>query len=113
MTNNRLIRIGDDEFNLDNDLSIQTSIGSHTTVYTSMDISKYPSYEDYFSNLYENSISFTLSNAKLVSHNSVIKSIDVSFNNKMNLTIRCEFLYIKDESEMRDEKIDEILINNK
>ena len=69
------IKIDNDPFDVV-DVTVQLSIGSHTTTYISLDINKNPNYLKYFTNLYENHSSFTMSSIKFVAPGSLIKSID-------------------------------------
>lgn len=103
------IRIDKDVFEV-TDISIQTSICSHATIYISLDIQKYPNCINYFSNIYDNLISFDLIGYSFICHNSMIKALDIEFNKIMNLTIRCDVL--KDVSDRRDEVIEKILNKN-
>ena len=83
------VKIDNDVFDVI-DVTVQLSIGSHTTTYISLDINKNPNYLKYFTNLYENHSSFTMSSIKFVAPGSLIKSIDVDFDSNMNLTIKSD-----------------------
>jgi|LakMenE18May11ns_1017448.scaffolds.fasta_scaffold9013553_1 hypothetical protein len=105
------VKIDNDVFDVI-DVTVQLSIGSHTTTYISLDINKNPNYLKYFTNLYENHSSFTMSSIKFVAPGSLIKSIDVDFDSNMNLTIKSDIFNPVSIQERREEIIDELL-NNK
>ena len=105
------VKIDNDLFDVI-DVTVQLSIGSHTTTYISLDINKNPNYLKYFTNLYENHSSFTMSSIKFVAPGSLIKSIDVDFDSNMNLTIKSDIFNPVSIQERREEIIDELL-NNK
>ena len=105
------VKIDNDIFDVV-DVTVQLSIGSHTTTYISLDINKNPNYLKYFTNLYENHSSFTMSSIKFVAPGSLIKSIDVDFDSNMNLTIKSDIFNPVSIQERREEIIDELL-NNK
>ena len=105
------VKIDNDVFDVI-DVTVQLSIGSHTTTYISLDINKNPNYLKYFTNLYENHSSFTMSSIKFVAPGSLIKSIDVDFDSNMNITIKSDVFNPVNIQERRDEMIDELL-NNK
>jgi hypothetical protein len=105
------VKIDNDPFDVV-DVTVQLSIGSHTTTYISLDINKNPNYLKYFTNLYENHSSFTMSSIKFVAPGSLIKSIDVDFDSNMNLTIKSDIFNPVSIQERREEIIDELL-NNK
>ena len=105
------VKIDNDIFDVI-DVTVQLSIGSHTTTYISLDINKKPNYLKYFTNLYENHSSFTMSSIKFVAPGSLIKSIDVDFDSNMNLTIKSDIFNPVNIQERREEIIDELL-NNK
>jgi len=105
------VKIDNDIFDVV-DVTVQLSIGSHTTTYISLDINKNTNYLKYFTNLYENHSSFTMSSIKFVAPGSLIKSIDVDFDSNMNLTIKSDIFNPVNIQERREEIIDELL-NNK
>ena len=105
------VKIDNDPFDVI-DVTVQLSIGSHTTTYISLDINKNPNYLKYFTNLYENHSSFTMSSIKFVAPGSLIKSFDVDFDSNMNLTIKSDIFNPVSIQERREEIIDELL-NNK
>ena len=105
------VKIDNDIFDVV-DVTVQLSIGSHTTTYISLDINKNTNYLKYFTNLYENHSSFTMSSIKFVAPSSLIKSFDVDFNSNMNITIKSDVFNPVNIQERRDEMIDELL-NNK
>ena len=104
------IKIDNDLFDVI-DVVVQLSIGSHTTTYISLDINKNTNYLKYFTNLYENHSKFTMNSVKFVAPGSLIKSIDVDFDTKMNVTIKSDIFNPVDIQERRDEMIDELLNN--
>ena len=105
------VKIDNDIFDVV-DVTVQLSIGSHTTTYISLDINKNTNYLKYFTNLYENHSSFTMSSIKFVAPGYLIKSFDVDFDSNMNITIKSDVFNPVNIQERRDEMIDEIL-NNK
>lgn len=105
------VKIDNDIFDVV-DVTVQLSIGSHTTTYISLDINKNTNYLKYFTNLYENHSSFTMSSIKFIAPGSLIKSIDVDFDSNMNISIKSDVFNPINIQERRDEMIDEIL-NNK
>lgn len=102
------VKIDNDIFDVV-DVTVQLSIGSHTTTYISLDINKNTNYLKYFTNLYENHSSFTMSSIKFVAPGSLIKSIDVDFDSNMNITIKSDIFNPVNIQERREEMIDEIL----
>ena len=100
------------------DGSVQLSVGSHATIHLTFDISKNKSYQDIFIKMYESQQNytsdskFTISNSKFIGSGSLIKSIDTDFSERMNLTIRCDYIQTLDVQERRDEIIDDIINNN-
>jgi len=110
------IRIDNEIFNIES-LSIQTSIGTHATIYVTLDILSNPTYFNFFIKIYENqnhstynkNSKFTLTSSKFRGIGSIIKSIDTDFDNKMNLSILCDVLDITDIQERRDELLNDLL----
>jgi len=105
------IKIDNDPFDVI-DVTVQFSIGSHTTTYISFDLNKYPKYLNYITSLYENHQRFELSSNRFIAPGSYIKSIDVDFDTKMNVTVKSDIFNAVDTQQRRDEIIDELL-NNK
>lgn len=98
------------------DGSVQLSVGSHATIHLTFDISKNKSYQDIFIKMYESQQNYTgseckfqISNSRFIGSGSLIKSIDTDFTDRMNLTIRCDYIQTLDVQERRDEMIDEVL----
>jgi hypothetical protein len=116
------VRIDNDIFDIE-DITIQTSIGTHATIYITLDINSNPTYHKYFIKLYENQNhqtikKFKITSSRFVGIGSVIKSIDTDFDNKMNLSILCDILDVTDVQSRRDELLndllnDETLVNKK
>lgn len=109
------IKINNDIYDII-DGSVQLSIGSHATIHLTFDISKNKSYQDIFIKMYENQQNYTgseckfqISNSRFIGGGSLIKSIDTDFTDRMNLTIRCDYIQTLDVQERRDEMIDNIL----
>jgi len=123
------IKIDNDVFHVD-DVSVQLSMGSHASIYLSIDISKYPSYKDYFIKKYDaqnstsgqvlqsNSnglptwttmIKFDMISSKFIAKGCIIKSIDTDFTTKINLNIKCDMLETADLQGRREERIEDIL----
>lgn len=96
------------------DVSVQLSIGSHATIHLTFDMDK--SYQDTFIKMYEiqqnctkSECKFQISNSRFIGVGSLIKSIDTNFTNRMNLTIRCDYIQTLDIQKRRDKMIDEFL----
>ena len=122
------VKIGDDIFHIE-DGSVQLSMGSHASIYLSVDISKYPSYKDYFIKKYDaqNSsgqllssdsnglpswtpvVKFDMMSSKFVERGCMIKSIDTDFTTKINLNIKCDLLETADLQGRREERLEDIL----
>ena len=107
------VKIDNDIFHVE-DGSVQFSIGSHATIYLTLDISAHKSYQDYFIKLYESqqhkiSDKFTIASAKFTGVGSLIKSIDTDFNTKMNLSIRCDLLNLADVQDRRNDLLNDLL----
>lgn len=94
------------------DITVQFSIGSHTTTYIGLDLVKYPKYLNYITNLFDNCQKFELSSNKFIAPGSYVKSIDIDFDSKMNVAVKSDIFNPIDKQERRDEIIDELL-NNK
>ena len=102
---------------------------SHASIYLSVDISKYPSYKDYFIKKYDaqNSsgqllssdsnglpswtpvVKFDMMSSKFVARGCMIKSIDTDFTTKINLNIKCDLLETADLQGRREERLEDIL----
>lgn len=108
------VKINNDVFHVEDGL-VQFSLGSHATIYLTLDISTYNNYQDYFIKLYENqqhkvSIEkFTIVSAKFTGIGCLIKSLDTDFNNRMNLSIRCDVLDLSDVQDRRNELLTDLL----
>lgn len=102
-----MIRIGDNIINV-SDINVQLTIMKHATIYVELDISKYPEYYDYFIEKYENKNIFTISSRNFVGMGCRIKTLDIEFKVKMNLTIVCDLLD-PDIIDRRDILIEQLL----
>lgn len=101
------LKIGDDIINVSN-VNVQLTIMKHATIYIELDISKYAELYDYFIDKYENKRIFTISSNQFVGMGCRIKTLDIEFKVKMNLTIVCDLLD-PDISERRDILIEQLL----
>jgi hypothetical protein len=109
------VKINDNVINVE-DGSVQLSMGSHASIYLSIDISKNPSYHNFFIKLYESqnsgntkSSKFDLISSKFQAIGSLIKSIDTDFNNRMNISIKCDYFNPLNIEDRRNEIINDIL----
>lgn len=107
------VRIDNDIFNIE-DIVVQTSIGTHATIYITLDINSNPTYHNFFIKLYETQHHQTIKKFKIVSSKfvgigSIIKSIDTDFDNKMNLSIICDILDVTDIQTRRDDLLNDLL----
>lgn len=100
----------------------QLSTGSHASIYIKLDIKRNASYYSFFIKKYEEQSNSSMgSNAKsfkfdvyhkhFIARGTLIKTMDVSFNSEMNLTLICDVLESTDTQERRDEIIDDLLNN--
>ncbi len=90
------------------DLSVQFSLGSHASIYISIDTKKYPNYYKYFIKLSESSSKFDITSEGFSSYGSYIKSYDINID-KMNISIKSDIFEYKDKKTIRDEKLDDLL----
>ncbi len=116
-TYNKWIRIDTDIFDVI-ELTVQLSLGTHATIYASFDIANNPGYLNNFIKRYENlslesasSYKFDIYTSKFVGIGSFITSIDIDFDNRLNLNIRCDVLNTTNIQDRRDELLDDILNN--
>lgn len=106
------IKIDKEVFNVDS-ISIQSTIGSHSTIYFSLDITINNKYYDQIVKISDNISKFTIISPSFIAYVSYIKAMDIDFENgKMNLTISADYFEYIDVQENREEKINDIL-NNK
>ena len=106
------IKINNEEYFI-NEWSIQPSICNYANIYISINIEKYPLYESKFLKLYDNNMIFDISALKFIATGSSIKTIDITFGKRINIMIRCISLKINDVSEIRDQILDNILVDDK
>jgi len=104
------------------ELSTQTSIGSHTTSFLTIDMNQNPNSYDFFSKLWDShsmsngilthkkDIVFNVRTNNMELHGCLIKNIDFDFNlSLISLGIISDYSTMIDVSERRDEIIEEIL----
>ena len=110
------IRIEEKTFNIVRG-DVQFSMGSHANIHIKLDIKNNPSYYSFFIKKYEQqsnqigsvSSKFDLYHRKFVARGTLIKSMDVSFDDEMNLDFTCDILDDANIQERRDEIIDDLL----
>jgi hypothetical protein len=123
---NNWIRIDNNIYNI-NLVDIYFSSGHSINKYCDaiisikLDLKQNPSYYSYFikkyeqqSNNYNNSlnsreIKFDLFHDKFVARGVIIKSMDISFNDEMNLDLLCDFIEETSIEERREQIINNIL----
>ena len=104
------IKIDSDVFYIKN-RSIQLSLGSHASIIITMDINKYPSYEQYFFRKFNNHNKFDVNGKEFIATGTFIKAIDID-KYIINIFLRCDVLTSANILERRDEFIDDVLNNN-
>lgn len=98
----------------------QLTTGSHASISIRLDLKRNATYYQFFiKKQEEQSSAYMGSNAKsskfdvyhrhFVARGTLIKTMDVSFDDEMNLTLVCDILDAADPQERRDEIIDDIL----
>lgn len=110
------IRIEEKTFNIVRG-DVQFSMGSHANIHIKLDIKNNPSYYSFFIKKYEQqsnqigsvSSKFDMCHRKFVARGALIKSMDVSFDDEMNLDLICDILDEANIQERRDEIIDDLL----
>ena len=108
------VKIDNEIFNVE-DGSVQFSIGSHATIYLTLDISTHKTYQDFFIKLYESQQhklpveKFTIISAKFTGLGSLIKSLDTDFSSRMNLQIRCDMINLADVQGRRNDLLSDLL----
>lgn len=110
------IRIEEKTFNIVRG-DVQFSMGSHANIHIKLDIKNNPSYYSFFIKKYEQqsnqigsvSSKFDMYHRKFVARGTLIKSMDVSFDDEMNLDFTCDILDDANIQERRDEIIDDLL----
>lgn len=108
INNSKWIRIDNNIFDVDS-WEVQLSIGSHANISITIDINKNPGYYQFFIKTYEDSKKFDIYNTMFLAKGSHIKSMDISFNNEITLSIVCDLLEPIDTQVRRDEIIDDLL----
>jgi hypothetical protein len=93
------------------DVVVQLSIGSHTTTHLSVDLIKYPEYLNKITDIFEMSKKFEMISNRFIAPGSYIKSIDVDFDKKMNISVKSDVFNNVDTQQRRDEMLDELLNN--
>jgi hypothetical protein len=88
---------------------VQLSIGSHARIDIKLDIKSHPAYYDYFIKKYESSIKFDIFHRNFVAKGTYIVSMDITFDDEVNLYLKCDLLLEEDEAQRRDIIIGEIL----
>jgi hypothetical protein len=104
------------------ELSVQTSIGSHSSSTLSIDMNQNAKAYDFFTKLYDShfgvngklvpkkDIVFTVKTNNFELHGCLIKHIDFDFNSAIiNLGIISDYTIMVDRQERRDEIIEQIL----
>ena len=105
------ISIDDQTFevtSIDVQYSLNVGIG-HATILIGIDINSNPSYYQYFIKKYEASKKFDLYHRKFIALGSFIKSMDISFDDTMNISIICDVIEASNIQYIRDEIIEDIL----
>jgi len=90
---------------------VQLSIERWATIHIVLDIATHTSYYGDFIDLYENRSSFQINTRKFFASNCRIKSMDIEFDKKMAMSIRCENIDTHDISVRREGIIDDLLDN--
>jgi hypothetical protein len=91
------------------------STGSHATISIRLDLKKNPTYYQFFIKKYEEQSSnsksskFDVHHRHFIARGTLIKTMDVSFDDEMNLSLICDILDPTNPQERRDEIIDDIL----
>lgn len=105
---NNWLKIANDTFYV-KECDVQLSFEKWAILYLTLDIATYPKYYDEFINLYEGRATFDINTIKFAAQNCRIKTIDIDFEKKISMSIRCENLDAHNLSERRDGIIDDIL----
>ena len=118
------IQINDQIFSY-KELSVQTTIGSHSSSSLSLDMNQNPKSYDFFTKLWDlhlgingtnlpkKDIVFTVKTNNFELHGCLVKHIDFDFNSAIiNLGIISDYTIIVDRQERRDEIIEQILNKN-
>ena len=106
------VKILDDILDIE-DCQVQTTTDmKYTTTFIFIDLKKYPNYLDILHNYYINNTEFDVETKDFKLLKSIIKAFDL-YQNQLTLNIRSEKLYIKDKMTEREERINELLDEDK
>lgn len=106
------IKILDDILDIE-DCQVQTTTDmKYTTTFIFIDLNKNPNYLDILHNYYTNHTEFDVETKDYKLFKSIIKTFDL-YQNQLTLNIRSEKLYIKDKMTEREERINELLDEDK
>ena len=95
------------------DCQVQTTTDmKYTTTFIFIDLKKYPNYLDILHNYYINNTEFDVETKDYKLIKSIIKAFDL-YQTQLTLNIRSEKLYIKDKMSEREERINELLDEDK
>lgn len=106
---NKWVKINDDVFFIE-DVSMQLTIGAHSSIEMLVDLQKYPEYSDIFFNKFDKKEKFNLSSKNFEGRGTIIKSIDIG-NKFLNISMRSDYTDMTPIDERREILIDEILNN--
>ena len=106
------IKILDDILDIE-DCQVQTTTDmKYTTTFIFIDLNKNPNYLDILHNYYTNHTEFDVETKDYKLLKSIIKTFDL-YQNQLTLNIRSGKLYIKDRMIEREERINELLDEDK
>ena len=106
------IKILDDILDIE-DCQVQTTTDmKYTTTFIFIDLNKNPNYLDILHNYYTNHTEFDVETKDYKLLKSIIKTFDL-YQSQLTLNIRSEKLYIKDRMIEREERINELLDEDK
>ena len=106
------IKILDDILDIE-DCQVQTTTDmKYTTTFIFIDLNKNPNYLDILHNYYTNHTEFDVDTKDYKLLKSIIKTFDL-YQSQLTLNIRSEKLYIKDRMIEREERINELLDEDK
>jgi len=106
------VKILDDILDIE-DCQVQTTTDmKYTTTFIFIDLNKHPNYLDILHNYYSNNTDFDIETKDFKLLKSIIKAFDL-YQNQLTLNIRSEKLYIKDKMTEREERINELLDEDK
>jgi hypothetical protein len=102
----------DDRYFVNVEVLIQFTIGSHVDINLKCDIAKNPDYYTFFINKYDSNSKFDIYAKDFIASGCHIKAMDISFGEKMNLSITSDYWKKADIQERREEIINELINNN-